>query len=123
MVARQRLKDAIVSASAGEFDSDTATELTVGEWASEYKSAHLTTRVQSSAVQCGRLLDKEIVPHLGVKTLLSDVTPPMILRMRTELWGQNCSRNAKSEATCTGEAFLFFRRTEAGSLTITPPAK
>jgi hypothetical protein len=51
MLAKQRLKESIVAASAGDYDQGRAQELSVDEWATEYKKAHLATRVQRSAVE------------------------------------------------------------------------
>jgi integrase len=110
MLAKQRLKEIIVAASTGALDPKNGTELSVAEWAIEYKKAHLATRVQSSAKQCGRLLDKEIVPYLGAKALLSEVTPATILRMRTELWSKTRPATQNRKLALVKHFFSFAER-------------
>ncbi len=87
-LAKQRLKDAIVSASKGELSKKEFESpiLTVDEWCREYELTHLITRVPRSQTQCVQILINEVVPYLGKTRPLDKVTTAQLIRMRSELW-------------------------------------
>ena len=108
-LAKQRLRELVSEIHSGDLSKSSPT-LTLSEWVSEYLKTHLENRVARSYAQGLKLLNKDVVPYLGSKRKLNDISTAELMRLRSELWGKGKSATQNRKFALVKHLFSEARR-------------